>query len=279
MRTLLTTLALLLGSGLAQAFDQSHGSWDALLKRHVVIISGGNVSRVDYTGIQRDRAMLKRYLDALSAVSQSDYQHWTKPERLAFLINAYNAFTIELILTKYPDLHSIKDLGSFFQSPWKKRFFNLLGKKRHLDDLEHNLIRAPGAFDEPRIHFAVNCASIGCPMLRNEAYTAERLDKQLEDGIRRFLSDRTRNRFDAASGTLWVSKLFDWYGKDFARGYHGFSSLKSTFATYAELLTDDPQARQRIRAGDYRIDFLEYDWRLNDTRVNDVVSRSFRASA
>lgn len=265
MKTFIATMALLLVSEFVHAFDQSHDAWVALLKRHVVIIRGDNASRVNYAGIQAVRPMLKSYLDTLSAVSQSGYQRWTKAERLAFLINAYNAFTIDLILTKYPDLHSIKDLGSFFRSPWKKRFFSLLGKKQHLDDLEHGLMRAPGAFDEPRIHFALNCASIGCPMLRNEAYTAERLDMQLEDGIRRFLSDRTRNRFDAASGTLWVSKLFDWYGEDFAQGHHGFSSLKTTFATYADLLADDPQARRRIRAGDYHIDFLEYDWRLNDT--------------
>ncbi|MGD8911013.1 MAG: DUF547 domain-containing protein, partial [Chromatiales bacterium] len=94
--------------------------------------------------------------------------------------NPYNAFTIELILTKYPGIESIKELGGLFRSPWKRRFFTLLGERRHLDNLEQDMIRAFGVFDEPRIHFALNCASIGCPMLRNEAYVAERLDLQLE---------------------------------------------------------------------------------------------------
>jgi hypothetical protein len=262
MKKLLATLALLLVSGVAQAFE--HDAWDALLKRHVVLVTEGNASLVDYAGMLSDRAALKRYLDTLSAATGDEYRRWPKGERLAFLINAYNAFTVELILSEYPDVESIKNLGGLFQSPWKKQFFTLLGEDRDLDNLEHELIRAPGAFDEPRIHFAVNCASLGCPMLRNEAYTAERLDTQLEDGMHRFLSDRSRTRFDTASGTLRVSKIFDWYGNDFEQGHYGFTSLKATFAKYADRLADGPEARLRVLAGDYRIDFLDYDWRLND---------------
>lgn len=173
---------------------------------------------------------------------------------------------MELILTRYPDLKSIKDLGSVFQSPWKKTFFTLLGKERSLDDVEHGLIRAPGAFNEPRIHVAVNCASIGCPMLRDEAFTADKLDAQLEDGMRRFLSDRTRNRFDTASNTLSVSKIFDWYQGDFEQGYQGFTSLDATFARYAAALGDTPQARDAIRNGGLNIRYLDYDWALNATK-------------
>jgi hypothetical protein len=142
----------------------------------------------------------------------------------------------------------------------------LLGDARSLDDLEHGLIRAPGAFDDPRIHFAVVCASIGCPMLRDEAYTADRLDAQLDDALRRFLSDRSRNRYDAGSGTLRVSRIFDWYGQDFEQGHQGYASLKAVFARHADLLADREDARARIRAGDYRLDFLPYDWALNDAR-------------
>ena len=208
----------------------------------------------------------EKYLDALSAVSEADYRRWSKPQQLAFLINAYNAYTVELILTRYPDLKSIKDLGSVLQSPWKKTFFTLLGQERSLDDVEHGLIRAPGAFDEPRIHAAVNCASIGCPMLRAEAFTADQLDAQLEDGMRRFLADRTRNRFDAAGNTLSVSKIFDWYQGDFEQGHQGFTSLDATFARYADALGDTPQARDAIRKGGSKIRYLDYDWALNATK-------------
>ena len=265
MRQLLAALTLLLACGLVQAFDHSHGAWDVLLERHVVLISEGNASQVDYAGMLQEHAALKAYLHVLSTVTMGEYQAWTRAERLAFLINAYNAFTVELILTSYPDIQSIKELGGLFQSPWKKRFFTLLGEERHLDEIEHELIRARGVFNEPRIHFAVNCASVGCPMLRNEAFTAERLNRQLEDNMRRFLSDRSRNRFDAASGKLQVSKLFDWYGEDFEQGHQGFDSLQTLFTQYAVLLSDSTDARRRIAAGNYRLTFLDYDWRLNDT--------------
>ena len=266
MKRALVALILMLNAATAFAFDHSHAAWSALLKKHVVLIHGGNASQLRYSGMLDERNSLKVYLDGLSAVTETEYRRWTKPQRLAFLINAYNAFTVELILTKYPDLGSIKDLGNIFQSPWKRKFFTVLGSERYLDDVEHGLIRAPGAFDEPRIHVALVCASIGCPMLRDEAYTAERLDAQLEDGMRRFFSDRTRNRFDAASDTLYVSKLFDWYAKDFENGHAGFASRAATFAKYTDRLADTPAAQGRIRSGNYRLDFLDYDWKLNDAR-------------
>lgn len=259
-------LVLLLSASTALAFDHSHAAWAALLQKHVVFVEEGNASRLRYAGMLAERKSLQTYLESLSAVTETEYRGWTKAQRLAYLINAYNAFTVELILSKYPDLASIKNLGSLFQSPWKRKFFRLLGNERSLDDIEHGLVRAPGAFDEPRIHAALVCASIGCPMLRNEAYTAEQLEAQLEDGMRRFLSDRSRNRFDAAGGTLRVSRLFDWYGRDFEAGHAGFSSLAATFAKYAERLADTREARARIRSGDYRLVFLEYDWKLNDAR-------------
>lgn len=126
----------------AQGFDHSHAAWNALLGKHVKTFAHGNASAVDYAAFKAEHATLKNYLGTLSAVGEADYGKWSKAQRLAFLINAYNAFTVELILTKYPDLESIKDLGSVFSSPWKKKFFSLLGQERHLDDVEHGMIRA-----------------------------------------------------------------------------------------------------------------------------------------
>ncbi|MEJ2694205.1 MAG: DUF547 domain-containing protein [Candidatus Thiodiazotropha sp.] len=257
--------ALLLGSGLVAAFEHTHSAWEGLLKRHVVLLDEGRASRLNYAGMAADREALAAYLAQLSAVDPQEYQGWGRERRLAFLINAYNAFTVELILSNYPGVESIRDLGSLFRSPWKRRFFTLLGEKRHLDNLEQDMIRAAGVFDEPRIHFALNCASIGCPMLRNEAYVGARLEDQLEDAMLRFLSDRDRNYFDATEGTLWVSKIFDWYGEDFADNSPPTSSLKGLFASYADRLVESAEARERLREGDYRIDFLDYNWRLNDT--------------
>lgn len=250
----------------ATAFDHRHGAWDALLRQHVLVAAGGSASTLRYGAVQTQRAALQGYQGSLSAVSPASYGAWSKGQQLAFLINAYNTFTVELILTRYPDLKSIKDLGSFVQSPWKKRYFTLLGQERSLDEVEHEMIRAPGVFDDPRIHVAVVCASIGCPMLRNEAFVAERLDAQLDDAMRRFLADRSRNRFDAGTGVLSASKIFDWYRKDFERGHKGYDSLQTLFARHAELLGATPQAQSEIRAGRYKLAFLDYDWALNDAR-------------
>ncbi|PKO90763.1 MAG: DUF547 domain-containing protein [Betaproteobacteria bacterium HGW-Betaproteobacteria-10] len=248
----------------ASAFDHDYREWNTLLAKHVKVAPDGNSSRVDYRGMATDQVQLKSWLKTVSAVPEAEYKQWPKAQRLAFLINGYNAWTVELVLSKYPDLKSIKDIGSVFQSPWKKKFIPLFGQEIALDDIEHGLIRAPGAFDDPRIHAAVVCASIGCPMLRAEAFMADKLDSQLEDGMRRFLADSSRNRFDPASGKLQVSKIFDWYGKDFEKGHQGFTSLKATFGRYAGQLARTPEAQERIRQGDYKLEFLDYDWRLND---------------
>ncbi|PLX88595.1 MAG: DUF547 domain-containing protein [Desulfuromonas sp.] len=248
------------------AFDHNHSNWNELLQKHVHWINQGVASQVDYAGMQRDEKQLQAYLDELSAAYWSDFSRWEKPQQLAFLINAYNAYTVKLILSDYPDLQSIKDLGSFFSSPWGKSFFTLLGKPRSLDEIEHQMIRAPGAFDDPRIHAAVVCASIGCPGIRDEAFVAERVDQQLEDSFRRFLSDRSRNRYNAQNDRLEISKIFDWYAEDFSSGFRGQDSLAAFLGNYAELLADDENARQRIAAGQVRIEFLDYDWALNDLK-------------
>jgi hypothetical protein len=254
----------------AQAFDASHAAWTALLGRHVVLLRGGQASvvgsQVRYAGFAADRAPLKAYLDALSAVPEATFRGWGPAARQAFLINAYNAFTVELILTKYPALKSIKELGSLLSSPWKPKWVPLLGGRLSLDDIEHGLLRARGVYDEPRVHFAVNCASVGCPMLREEAFTAERLPAQLQQQAERFMADRTRNRWNAARGRLELSKIFDWYGEDFALGHQGIRSLKAFAGQHAERLADAPADRERLRAGAFDIAFLDYDWALNDAR-------------
>ncbi len=266
MKLLLSLLLIWLTTTSALAFDNQHTAFDSLLKKYVHWDAAGVSSKVDYSGFQQDWPLLKQYLDELSAVNQVEFERWSKPTRLAFLINAYNAFTIQLILSGYPDLVSIKDLGSLFSSPWSKKFFTLLGKRRNLDNIEHDMIRVPGAYDDPRIHFSVVCASIGCPALRNEAFTGSRLDQQLEDGLRRFLTDNSRNRYDSQRKTLEVSKLFDWYADDFAGGFRGHESVISFLGDYAELFTAAETEREAIRKGKITLAYLDYDWTLNETR-------------
>ena len=248
----------------AQSFDHSHAAWTALLKKHVVLLDGGKASQLRYAGMAADRAALKAYLAQLSAVDAASFEAFGKPQQMAFLINAYNAFTVELILTKYPKLESIRDLGGLLSKPWSIKFVPLLGTTLTLDNVEHDRLRARGRYDDPRIHFAVNCASIGCPMLREEAFVAERLDAQLDEQALRFLSDRSRNRL--RDGKLEVSKIFDWYGGDFKLGHRGIASLPAFLARFANQLADAPADRERIRSQSVPVSFIDYDWMLNDAR-------------
>ena len=250
----------------ADGFDATHTAWSVLLRRHVRQQPGGHATRLHYAGMAADRAELRRYLAALSAVPMRDFSAWPKAERQAFLLNAYNAFTVELVLGRYPGLASIRDLGSLFSTPWKRRWIPLLEAEVSLDDIEHAMLRQRGAYDDPRVHFAANCASVGCPALREEAYAAATLDAQLDDQARRFMSDRSRNRWNAAKERLELSKIFDWYGEDFRLGHRGIASLPAFAARHADVLADDASARERIRGGKVAIAFLDYDWALNDTR-------------
>jgi len=264
MTRLFLALAFFSTSVLAQGFDHAHKAWETLVKKHVVPVTGGNASQVRYAEFARDRAALKGYLDSLSGVADAEFKGWSKAQQMAFLINAYNAFTVELILANYP-VKSIKDIGSdLFSNRWKKKFFKLLGRDSYLDQVEHEMLRKPGAYNEPRVHFAVNCASIGCPMLREEAFIAERLEAQLEEQTRRFLSDRSRNRF--ANGRLEVSEIFKWFKEDWTSGYRGIQSREQFFATYAKLFSDDPAQQKLVAESKAPISHLDYDWTLNDVR-------------
>jgi hypothetical protein len=162
---------------------------------------------------------------------------------------------VEKVLTRYPDIRSVWDFGKLLGNPFKDDFFALLEGRRSLDWIEHETLRRH--YRDPRIHYAVNCAAVGCPMLREEAYTAARLELQLEDQARRFLADRSRNRVRDAR--LEVSKIFDWYRAD-------FEPRERYFARHAALLADDPAQQKLIVEGKAALRFLDYDWTLNDYR-------------
>ncbi len=244
----------------SQTFDHNYTAWEALLKKHVRWLPDNKQSRANYKGFAADRAELAKVLESFSAVSQTQFNAFSKDQQMAFLVNAYNAFTIEIILSKYPDIKSIKELGSFNRGPWKNEFFTLLGAKRHLDWIEHEQLRPKYA--EPRIHVAVNCASIGCPALYPEAFTATKMEAMLEDGMRRFLGDKTRNRYE--NGKIQASNIFKWFKEDFEKSNKGFAKLEDVFAKYADLLTTDETARNQIKGKAVSISHLDYDWNLND---------------
>ena len=264
MRNLIVVLSVSLGllggqPAFAQGFDHAYKAWDVLLKKHVAPLQGGKASQVRYAEFAQDRAALKAVLESFSKVPEGEFNAWSKQQRMAFLINAYNAFTVEKILTRYPNLKSIRDFGTVFGNPWKDKFFTLFGREAFLDQIEHDTLRKPGAYNEPRVHYAVNCASIGCPMLREEAFTADRLERQLEEQAVRFLSDRSRNRLNPENGRLEVSKIFDWFKED-------FGVREQYFANYAKLLSDAPEQQKAVAEARAPLAFLDYDWNLNDVK-------------
>lgn len=226
------------------ALDQSHQRWTAQLGRFV---HGGEV---DYAGWKNEQAKLDEYLRELVRVKKEEFASFSREQKLAFWINAYNAYTVPLILDHYP-VSSIRSIGLLPGAAFRRAFIPLLGEKLTLNEIE-NLLRQMG---EPRIHFAIVCASKSCPELQTEAYRADVLDRQLDAAARGFLRDPAKNRWDAPSRTLKLSSIFKWFGEDFERPA---GSLQAYVARYL-----DPAIRIAMESGPVRIEFLDYDWSLN----------------
>ncbi len=219
----------------------NHDLFAELLAEHV------ENGLVDYSGFQREEEKLDAYLKILE---QTDVRSLSREEQLAFYINAYNANTIKLVLSGYPGIKSIKDLGRLWRSPWKKKFVRIDGKVLSLDDIEHGIIRPQ--FQDARIHFAVNCAAGSCPPLIAEPYRGEKLGRQLDEVTRAFINDPASNYLEG--DTLHVSRIFDWYETDFSEGIVPF------FLKYAEgnFKRELEKNRDRIK-----VRYLHYDWSLN----------------
>ncbi len=218
--------------------------WSELLGRHVK-----ENGMVDYKGFIQDKELLEKYLKTLSAHAP-DPSIWSEEEQLAYWINAYNGYTVKLIVDNYP-LKSIEDLHPTVHIPtvstvWHKKFFSIGGVKTSLDEIEHDILRKK--FNEPRIHFAINCASFSCPPLRDEAYVAGKLDAQLEDMARRFINDPDRNKI--SENNPQVSKIFSWFSGDFTRN----GTLIEYLNKYAQVPVNT----------DAKLNYLDYDWSLND---------------
>jgi Protein of unknown function, DUF547 len=219
-----------------------HSLYGQLLKKYV------REGVVDYRGFKNEETVLDQYLKLLE---NTETKKLSSQDQYAFYVNAYNAWTIKLILSAYPGIKSIKELGGFLSTPWKKKMVRIEGQIQTLDDIEHEILRK--RFKDPRIHFAVNCASKGCPPLRSEPYQGNRLDQQLDEMTIAFLNDPARNFLKG--DTLFVSSLFKWYAEDFNSAIVGF------FLKYAR-----GDLKNRVEANRDRINvkYLDYDWSLND---------------
>jgi hypothetical protein len=215
----------------AEAFD--HAIFNDLLKKHVS--SDGNVN---YNGFKSDFKTLQSYIDLLKTYQPID--RWTKEDKFAYWINAYNALTIDLILRNYPT-KSIKDI----KDPWDQRLWELGEKSYNLNDIEHEILRK---MNEPRIHFAIVCASVSCPKLQNEAFTALNLEEQLTNATKEFLKDTSKN--ELSENNIKLSKIFKWFKKDFEQN----GSLIDFFNQYSEVSVSNGAKKS----------YKDYNWDLND---------------
>ena len=235
----------------ASGFDHSHSLFGKVLRTFV------DGAGVDYRGLKQNPADLKAYLGELSSVSRRAFGGWSEPEQIAFLTNLYNAATLQLIIDHYP-VESIKKIGSRWKGPWKQEVVRLFGEKVTLDHVEHDLLRKN--YKEPRVHFALVCAARSCPPLRREPYVPEKLDEQLHDQGRVFLNTPSENRVDLDSRTVHLSRIFKWFSGDFE------GSAGSILAFVRPYFPEE--AAKRIESGTFRIEYLDYDWALNDRKAS-----------
>jgi len=220
----------------------THKGWNTLLNKHV-----DEAGNVDYKGFKSEEKALNEYLTVLSKNHPDN--SWKRNDRLAFWINAYNAFTVKLIVKNYP-VKSIKDLGGSIykvNTPWDIKFIKIGEEVYDLNNIEHGMIRKE--FSDPRIHFAVNCASVSCPKLRNEAYVGTTIEQQLEDQAKYFINNKVKNQIKSTKKAK-LSKIFRWYKGDFTSSG---MSIVEYINQYADVKLE----------ADAKIEFLDYDWELN----------------
>ena len=233
------------------AFAYDFSKWDGLLKKYVApkTINGVKLNAVDYRKLGKDPDYSSLIKD-LEKASISALK--TSEDKLVFWINVYNVMAVKMVLDHYP-VKSIKDAGSFFRAVWKKEVGTVGGKKRTLNEIEHEILRKLG---EPRIHVAIVCASVSCPDLRKEAYTVKELDTQLDDQLRQFLANKEKGlRADDAKKRVHLSSIFKWFKEDFdSKG--GVIAFITPFA---------PESAQgTLKNGNPRVSYLDYDWGLNE---------------
>ncbi|MGW9684120.1 DUF547 domain-containing protein [Flagellimonas sp. 2504JD1-5] len=213
----------------------NHTLWGNLLKKYV-----DDEGNVDYSGLKKGVGQLDNYLNHLAQNPPSG--NWTKHEKLAYYINLYNAATVKLIVDHYP-IQSIKDIPN----RWKKKWIKVGDETTSLNDIEHEVLRKMG---EPRIHFAINCASYSCPKLLNVPFTPLSMERLLSKTAVDFVNDKTRNRF--GNGSAQLSRIFKWYKGDFTE--------KGKLLDYVNQYLENP-----VRE-DAKVEYLDYDWSLNETK-------------
>ena len=234
----------------------SYQPYDQILKTYIKGL------RVDYQSLQSNRSQLDSFNTALGNVNNATYNSWSEQDKIAFLINAYNSFTLESIIDQTPIKKSIRDIPGV----WKRRKFKVAGQLKTLDNIEHDILRKQ--FNEPRIHMALVCAAKSCPPLRKEAYTGKKLNTQLDDQTRRFLASPHGFKIDRSAKRVYLSSIFKWFGEDWLKTYSvdgkfaGNAKQRAVLNFVSKYLNQSD--RDFLIKGDYKISYLRYDWSLNN---------------
>lgn len=244
------------GTATVAVVPYSEANFAGVLKSYV-----NDQGQVNYAALQTQRQGLDQYNASIGGVSPDTYEAWNPSAKIAFLINAYNSFTLQSIIDQNPLKNSIRDIPGV----WKGRQFAIAGEQKTLDNIEHQTLRA--LFKEPRIHMALVCAAKSCPFLRNEPFTANRLDQQLDDQSQKFLSSDRGLRIDRQQNKVYLSSIFKWFGEDWKPGYGikdkftGSDNERAVLNFVSRYVSDSD--RSYLEAGKYQIDYLSYDWSLN----------------
>ncbi len=262
---------LSLGVAVAADMDQAFGynDYTTILGTYV-----NDQGLVNYKGLKAEGKSLDAFTAALERLDPRVYDKWTSREKIAFWINAYNALTLRAIVMHYPIqpsfLVSLRfPENSIRQIPgvWNKLRFGVIGREMTLDEIEHEVLRSE--FNEPRIHMALVCAAMGCPPLRDEPYRGDKLDVQLDDQTHRFLQNSLKFRIDQDGGEVYLSPIFKWFGQDFVKTYStngkftAYSKTEGAVLSFVSRYLGKEQYRY-LAAGEYDIEYLHYDWSLNE---------------
>ncbi|MGF1495715.1 MAG: DUF547 domain-containing protein [Elainellaceae cyanobacterium] len=216
---------------------------------------------VDYTSLQNNREALDRFNASLGVVTTETYEGWDEAQQIAFLVNAYNSFTLQSIIDQTPLKSSIRDIPGV----WRGRRWAIANQSKTLDEIEHQILRKE--FNEPRIHAALVCAAQSCPPLRGEVYTGDQLDAQLDSQVQQWLDGPHGLRIDREAGQVHISAIFDWFGEDWIptygtdTGFTGNESERAVLNFVSQYVS--PSDRDYLQSGDYDLKYLDYDWSLN----------------
>jgi hypothetical protein len=265
--------AALVCAGAAPAQDREagfdYGDYAAVLSTYV-----NDLGMVDYKGLKANSARLRTFVRALGMQSRAEYNQWTDQEKIAFWINAYNGLTLKAIIDNYPikptfparlrypnnSIRQIKGIWDGFE-------FRVMGRAMTLEDIEHGTLRKD--FEEPMIHMALVCAAMGCPPLRNEPYEGSKLTDQLADQVRKFMGNSRKFRVDRGGGDVYLSPIFKWFGEDFVAKYGTSTKFSGPDEEERAVLNFvsrylAPGDRAYLETGSYDIEYLDYDWTLNE---------------